>query len=442
MNDHHPTPAELESFLHGRLGADRVRSIVLHLVRGCASCRAAATPLLRMMLGPSISALSPREETAYDRAIDRAFANLREKKDQAAVTTVSLLADGGEPLSPGGNPGLDDLSLFEDFLARSWALRYQDPEKMVELACFAVSVAARLSTRLYGPQRVKDLQCRAWTELANAHRVADELDSAESALSRAAELYLDGSGDELLGVRLYDVYASLCADRRRFASALEAIDTVHDVYEKRGDAHGTGRALISKGIYTGYAGHPEEAIRLLENGLVRIDDRREPGLAFLAVHNQLCFLVDLERYEEARKVLVRSRSRCEPALGRVSRIKLRWLEGRIHAGLERFEKAEQDFRAVRHDFEQAGLGYNAALASLDLAAVFLRRGDAAEAKRTALAAIEVFHALHIQREALTAVLLLESALERGIATIALLEKVADFLRRSEGDEAARFEPHL
>lgn len=441
MNDH-PTPAELESFLQGSLGADRVRSIVLHLVRGCASCRAVAAPLLRVMLGPSVSALSSREEAAYDRAIDRAFETVDEKKDQAAVTTVALLAGRGEPSSPGGNAGLDDLSLYEDFLARSWALRYQNPEKMVELACFAVSVAARLSTRLYGPQRVKDLQCRAWTELANAHRVADELDQAESALGRAAELYLDGSGDELLGVRLYDVYASLCADRRRFALALEAIDTVHDVYSKRGDAHGTGRALVSKGIYTGYAGHPKEAIRLLEQGLARIDDRREPGLVWIAVHNQLCFLVDLERYEEARKVLVRSRSRCEPALGRVSRIKLRWLEGRIHAGLARLEEAERDFRAVRQDFEQAGLGYNAALASLDLAAVCLRRGDSAEAKRTAAAAIEVFHALRIQREALTAVLLLESALERGIATVALLQKVADFLRRAESDEGARFEPHL
>lgn len=441
MNDH-PTPAELESFLHGKLNADRVRSIVLHLLRGCASCQAVAEPLLRVMLGPPDSALSAREETAYNRAIDRAFANLRDKEDQAAVTTMSLLAEGGEASSPGGNAGLDDLSLYEDFLTRSWALRYQDPERMVELACFAVSVAARLSTHLYGPQRVKDLQCRAWTELANAHRVSDELDEAEGALARAAELYLDGSGDELLGVRLYDVYASLCADRRRFALALEAIDTVHDVYRKRGDAHGTGRALISKGIYTGYAGQPEEAIRLLENGLARIDERREPGLAFLAVHNQLCFLVDLGRYEEARRVLAQSRPRCEPALGRVSRIKLRWLEGRIHAGLELFGEAERDFRAVRQEFEQAALGYNAALASLDLAAVCLRRGDTAEARRTALAAIEVFHALQIHREALTAVLLLESALERGIATVALLEKVADFLRRSEGDEAARFDPHF
>lgn len=440
MNDH-PTPAELESFLHGKLGADRVRSIVLHLVRGCASCRAAAEPLLQVMLGPSVSALSTPEETAYDRAIEGAFTTLREKQDQAAVTTVSLLADGGESPSPGGNAGLDDLSLYEDFLARSWALRYQDPEKMVELACFAVSVAARLSVHLYGPRRVKDLQCRAWTELANAHRVADELDEAENALGRAAELYLDSSGDELLGVRLYDVYASLCADRRRFALALEAIDTVYDVYRKRGDAHGTGRALVSKGIYTGYAGYPEEAIRVLENGLARIDDRREPGLAFLAVHNQLCFLVDLGRYEEARRVLAQSRPRCEPTEGRVSRIKLRWLEGRISAGLAQLEEAERDFRAVRQEFEQAGLGYNAALASLDLAAVCLRRGDAAEAKRAAVAAIEVFQALQIHREALTAVLLLESALERGIATVALLEKVADFLRRAEGDEAARFEPH-
>jgi tetratricopeptide (TPR) repeat protein len=383
MNDH-PNRAELKLFFYscGELPADRARQIVRHLLRGCESCRAEAEPLLRVMFGNKrVAELSPSEEASYDSAIGRVVPFTRKKED--------------------------DVSICEDLLERSWAFRYQDPSRMVELAQLAVSTADRLSDDLYGVRRVRDLQCRARTELANAHRVADDLDQAESELTRAAELYLDGSEDELLKARVYDVQASLSADRRHFEIALEAIDKVYEIHTKRGDEHMAGRALVSKGIYTGYKGEAEEAIRLLAEGLSRIDDRREPGLSFRGVYNQLCFLVDCGRHAEAQEVLSRSRQRRDlSADGRVSRIKLLWLQGRIHAGLERLDEAEREFLAAKQGFEEAGLGYNAALSSLDLADVCLRQGNAAEAERSALEAIYVFYALRVHREALAAGLLL------------------------------------
>jgi tetratricopeptide (TPR) repeat protein len=473
----HPTPAELEAFFFGELPADRLRVIVLHLIRGCEACQNRLKPFHQAMTGNGGDPTSD-EEAAYEIAIDRAFEAVADKQRQAAAATLSLLTPGElEEIRMPSVP-LDDLALFETFLQRSWALRHEDPSRMVQFAQFAVFIATNLNPLLYGGRRVLDLQCRAWTELGNAHRVADDLKQAEAGLERAIGLFVRGSRNPLLGARLYDVYASLCADLRRFDLALEAIDTVYAFHLERSDTHLAGRALISQGIYTGHKGEHEKAVRLLERGLSMIDDRREPGLVFTALHNQICFLVESGRFAEGWELLDRSRG--ELSSGRVSQIKMRWLEGRLLQGLGDLAAAEAALLEARREFEETGLGYNAALVSadlaalrlsrgsvteaeaalleakqgfeevglgysaalvaLDLAALRLRRGRTLAAERTALEAVEVFRALEVHREAQAAVHRLESALRTGGATASLLESVSDFLRRAEKDPTLRFEP--
>lgn len=475
----HPTSTELEALFLGELPAERLRMVVRHLVRGCATCRVHAEPFYRTMTG-SGPALTPEEEASYDAAIDRAFEAVAEKQRQAADAALSLLTPGELAALRAPSLPLDDLALFETFLQRSWALRYDDPGRMVQFAQFAVFVATNLNPLLYGGKRVLDLQCRAWIELSNAQRVGDDLDQAEDSLARASGLFLRGSRARLLGARIYDVYASLCADRRRFDLALEAIEVLHSFHLERGDLHLAGRALISRGIYTGYRGEQEEAISLLEQGLSMIDDRREPGLAVMAIHNQVCFLVESCRFDEAWALLDRSRERCQQTAGRVSQIKIRWLEGRLLWGqgdlataeaalLEaqrKFEAADLGYNAAlvaadlaalrlsrgsvagaeaalqeaKQGFETVGLGYSAALVALDLAALHLRQGCTAAAGRVAREAIAVFRALRVHREALAALALLEDAVQSGATTAALLEEVSDFLRRAEKDPTLRFEP--
>jgi hypothetical protein len=440
MATEHPTHDELGAFFRGDLPAGRIRAVVLHLVKGCATCRAHAEPFYQTMTGRGGPALTAEEEASYDAAIARSFRAVAEKQRQAADAALSLLTPGELAALRAPSLPLDDLALFETFLQRSWALRYDDPARMVQFAQFAVFVASNLNPLLYGGKRVLDLRCRAWTELSNAQRVADDLDEAEDSLARAAGLFLRGSRAPLLGARLYDVYASLCADRRRFDLALEAIEVLHTFHLERGDLHLAGRALISRGIYTGYRGEQEEAIGLLEQGLSMIDDQREPGLALVAVHSQLCFLVEIGRFDEARDLLARRRGRCEQMAGRVSRVKMCWLQGRIHLGLGELESAEALLLEAKKGFEAVGLGYNAALVSLDLATVHLRQGCAAAAEWVAREAIAVFRALHVHREALAAVLLLEGAVQSGATTAAFLAEVSDFLRRAEKDPTLRFAP--
>ena len=93
---------------------------------------------------------------------------------------------------------------------------------------------------------------------------------------------------------------------------------------------------------------------------------------------------------------------------------------------------------MRQGFEEAGLGYKAALAGLELGLVRLRRGRTGPAITDVLAAVRVFLSLGIAREAAASVLLLRQSFERQVADAALLEYVIGVLHRA--DEAPNRAP--
>jgi tetratricopeptide (TPR) repeat protein len=443
----HPTRTELEGFVWNRLPAERARAIVSHLVLGCGSCLTALAPHVAGVLGmadPPDRNLSPREEDEYDAAIDRAFAAaLRHagklEKARKREASASLAAS---PVEASPEPYIHprDFPLFEGLLERSWALRHENPEEMVRLAERARTLAEEIDPGELGNQRVADLRCRAWVELGNAHRVADHLLEAEQALGRATAFYVQGTQDELLAARLFDVQASLLGACRRFDLAETALDLVFAIHRRRGDHHLAGRALISKGTYVGYQGDAEESVRLIEQGLGLIDPDQDPRLLFVALHNQARFLTDCGRLREARIALWKLKARRLDPGGRISELKVRWLEGQINARLGELDRAELALLDVKRGFAEAGLGYKAALAGLELGVVRLRRGRTDDAIAEVLAAVDVFQTLGIAREAAVSVLLLKKGCERRMADVALLEYVIGLLHRAEGPPAGRIEP--
>ena len=361
------------------------------------------------------------------------------RSDRRVRAALSLLESGGVEELAEAPSDLKGLPAYEAFLERSWNLRHDDPDEMVRLAMFATLVAGKLDPEVHGPRQVQDLQCRAWAELGNAYRVADDLDAADFALGRAAELYLEGTRDELLGARLFDLQASLFGARRSFAAALQTLDVVHELYVRHGDVHLAGRALIKKGLYSGLANNQEEAIRLLRRGLAMIDAEREPQLALSAVHNIAFFLIGCGKFREARSLVWQNLPLYDAHGGQLHRIKLQGLRGLICAGLGELDRAEEYLAAARRGFEEAGVRYHAAIAGLDLAVVWLRQGRREEARDLVLESVRVFLELRIHREALAAVLVLQRAFEKGLQADALLDKAREFLRRIEQDPALTFE---
>lgn len=446
--DDHLSLDELSALARGELRRERTLTVVRHIFEGCSACLSTLLPALGGDPPEEDEVeLSPDQDAAYDAAIERAFAaarrqarDVRLERERVRKIVQRLETAGTEALQriPRKDQGPP---LIEALWERSWALRHDDLGQMVELTRYAVLAASRLSVQMHGPERVADWQCRAWAELGNAYRVAENLAKAEEAFHRALEHYLRGTGDQLLLARVLDLQASLYRAQRKFSLARTALSLVYGIYRRHGQRHLAGRTLISLGIFAGHAQEPERALRLIRHGARLVDEEREPELTLTVGHNQLWLLVACERFDEARKILFLNRERYQ-GRGRINDLKLRWVEGRIDAGLEKLSRAQDTFREVRAGFEEMGLGYQAALASLDLAEILLRQQRIEEARQEALRAAEVFMALEIHREAMATVLFLRDCFERREATVAIVKAAIAFLRRAEHDPDARFEPPL
>jgi tetratricopeptide (TPR) repeat protein len=388
---------------------------------------------------------TPEIDAAYERAIDRALASVvrygteatRESKRVKQV--LAVLERKGVAGFCEMPAHLRGLAGYEALLERSWSLRFDDPRQMVQLCELASVVAAGLSTSRYGGERVRDFQCRAAIELANAYRVIGRPAEAQAALNEALEFFRMGTQDRLMAARLFVIQAQVSGDRRNFETALAAFDSAIKVYRDYGESYQVGDTLIKKGMYCGYACRLDEALELLTEGLALIDPTTHPELALLAVHNLANILVDSSRYREARTLLWRNLPLYRRYGGRVLCLRLRLLEGRIHAGIDEPERAERDFEEARRGFAELGQPYMATLVLLDLAALHIRQGRDEDARREALEAADIFLGLNIGREAAVAMMLLKSTVKFRLATTAvLLEEMAEFMRAAEHDPQLSF----
>jgi tetratricopeptide (TPR) repeat protein len=442
MNDHPPRET-LEAFLRGAVSSWETREVIAHLLAGCPACRKAIEPLVAAMFQPSAARSAPADEAPYEEpvaaalaAVRRRSAALERERAEARVKLARLLFGGrraGDPPA-GDEPGFWTWGLCETLLDTSWDLRESDPAGMLYLAELAVEGTERLDATACGIAPLADLRAQAWANLANACRVSDRLALAETAMVRAFEARKQGTGAPLLRARLAELSASLLCDQRQFPAAFRLLDLACDLYRRHGDAHDAGRALIKKGLHTGYTGDPEEGIHLIARGLRRVERERDPRLVFQALHNILLFRVELGDFRAARRQLWEMRPLYVQHADRIALVKLRWIEGKIFVGLCDLARAEAALRQAKEEFEAEGLIYDGALISFDLAAVWLRLGRTADVHRLASEMLDTFRTRYIAREALASLLMLRDAAGRNEATLDLIELVASVFERAEPDK--------
>ena len=442
MTDH-PSRKELLAVVRGGLTPEREVAILRHLYEGCKKCFAAAPSALKLGFGLEAKT-TVKEETAIDAAIQRAFKkaarhdqHLREQEVEAKEGE-KILATGGVGAPKKFPRPMGVLAKYKALLARSWSLRHEDTGQMVYFARLAVQCAELLNPKRYGVERVFDFQCRAQAELGNALRVSDQFEQAATAFGRARRLFELGTQSEVLEIRLLDLEASFDADCRRLEMACIKLKRVLRWYRRNGDEHHAGKILLQLGRFTGYSGDNEEALKLLDESLALIDEREEPALAWAARLNQVDFLLACGQFRDAEKKLFQLRG-LQYEAGRINKLQLRWVEGRLEGRFNRLDRAERAFCEVQTGFLEVNRAYDSALVSLDLSAVLLAQSKAGEAKDVVEAAYRIFMALNIVREALMAVLALKTACQMGVATQTMAEEVAKYVRRLENDPNAKLD---
>ena len=351
----------------------------------------------------------------------------KSRKAAAAHREAEGLWSRLKPLSPADRRAL--VTVFPHF--RSWALVVKvcresvrraahDASEALEVAGLALFIAERCPGEESWRARI---QAEAWGFVGNARRVANDIAGADAAFARSKQLLeaAFGCDPELLdNSRLFDLEASLRRDEHRFPEALELLDQARDA---SGGGAAAGRLLLQKEFVLCLMGDYEGALAVLDEARPLIEEAREPRLLSVFYFNSADNLCRLERYTAAAAVLPKLRSLVLEQANDLDLCRLLWLSAKVDAGQGRPEQAIAILEQVQRDFTARGLPYDAALASLDLALLWLEQRRTAEVRELAMGMRWIFKAQGIDREALAALKLFCEAARQEEATVELTRRV-------------------
>jgi hypothetical protein len=322
------------------------------------------------------------------------------------------------------------LALCKLLCDKSLEAGYRDSAEAVALAELGLLVADHLDAGFYTATVVHDMRAGAWACLGNARRLGADFAGAEQALAFAESLAEEGTADPLEEARLLDLKASLLSDQGWFEEAVELLDLVIEIYEEVKELHLKGKALISKGVNFGYAGWPQRAVELIRLGLAQLDAGSEPRLELEAVQDLAWFLNDCGHCDQAQVQLDRCRPGLEAAADSWTRLRTEWLDTRIALRSGRWQEAEHRLGRQVLQLVQRGLGYEAALVMLDLAAFYLEHGRLSEIRRLADDMLPIFCAQGIHRQAVGALVAFQQAAVEDQLTPALVREIGSYLLRA------------
>lgn len=302
-----------------------------------------------------------------------------------------------------------------------------DAREAEALARLAEQAAEQMPSSELGTSLGHDLTTLARAYRANARRAQGDYRSAERWMRSSLDV-LPTTADPLVEAEVLFLAAALERDQRRLPDAARSLDRAGSIYRRIGERHLEGKTLLSRGLLRELQGDPEAAIEDLRAALDMLDPEREPFLQFCIRHNLAWFLTGLERYGQAAAAY----RACLPFYGDFPGVRIqlrrRWLEARIAYGTGRSADAEALFQQVRREFLEAGLSYDAAMASLDLALLLAREGRIEELKELAEEILAAFRAHGIQREALAALTLFQQAAAAESVTQGMIRELSAYFR--------------
>ncbi len=277
---------------------------------------------------------------------------------------------------------LASLPVCRALLDRCDLLRRDDPGGYARAAGTAVTVAEALL-----PQPLAlhyDMRAEAWAELGNSLRVRGEMAAARSAIDASRRVRHKGTQDPLIAAQLLAVRASLARDLGELDDAIDLGLEAVQLYEDLGEDLKAARSQIGLAITYGEYLDWRSAFRHLVQAMDRPALQDDKAMALIAIHNFASFVSEAGNPHQA----LRASRTVAPFYGyfpggSVLRVRLIWLEGAAYRRLHRPAKAAQLFRQASDAFFHLGRGYDAALATLELASSLIDCGDFAGVARQA-----------------------------------------------------------
>jgi tetratricopeptide (TPR) repeat protein len=432
MFSRHPNEDDFQSFLKGVTRPASSARIVQHLLADCSICHERLQEMgwddrrlerLLFLVNPdSEGPASIKSGYNYDRAFTRAdraveafFSPVQplERTVEELFSAISAL-----PVEEQLDRVVKDKAfvhpLFIQYLVdRSHAIRYRDPERMVHFARLAMLAVQECAAESAGGElRRADLRARAWSQYGNALRVCGLLKEAEEALARAAREFEGGTGDPLLRARMLEHRSSLQVHQRRFESAIESARAAGQIHRELGDSHMLAAALVLEVHATWMTGETEASLDLLNRAIPLIDCESDPHLLLAACHNLIRCYIDLAQPELALSLYAETRDLYHEFGDPLILLRAGWQEGQLLRDMGHMRMAETRLLEAQKGFLERGLTYEAAVVSLDLAALYLKIGSIQDVQHTAAAAVPIFRALGVDRDAIASLLQLQQVADQ------------------------------
>jgi tetratricopeptide (TPR) repeat protein len=410
----HPSIETLAKLLAGDLSHEELLAEVIpHLLERCPECRQRNEEILRLQ--KEMGHWDERVAVFEGPQASELFAKLR---DLPFDEQLSLVTD---------DETFQIWGVCQLLLKESLEAALEDAGRAVNFAELGVKVAYTLGDA-YDPNWVLDLRARAYAYLGNGQRVLGELRSAETAFREAESLLARSmTGNDLVTAEVIQLKSSLRRAQRRLPESMELVERALAIYRDSSDSQGVGEVLLKKAKILEELGEVEGAIASLREAVEIVDARLRLGL--YARHNLVLCLAQAGRYKEADRFLPEVREAFAESGRPLDFLRLRWTEGKLSLGMGRLREAEESFRQVQKEFLARGMGYDAALVSLDLAILFAQEHRTEDLKRLAAEILQVFESRDVHREAVATLILFQSACEEERLSADLATQLATVLQR-------------
>lgn len=410
----HPSIETLAKLLAGDLSHEELLTEVIpHFLERCPECRHRHEEILRLQ--KEMGHWDERVAVLEGPQAAELFAKL---KDLPFDEQLSQVTD---------DETFHIWGVCQLLLKESLEAAMEDAGRAVNFAELGVKVAQTLGDA-YDPNWVLDLRARAYAYLGNAQRVLGELRSAETAFRESESLLARSmTGNDLVAAEVIHLKSSLRRAQRRLLESMELVERALTIYRGQDDSQGVGEVLLKKAKILEEIGDVEGSIASLREAVAIVDAKSRLGL--YARHNLVLCLAQAGRYEEADRLLPEVRAAFTESDRPLDRLRLRWTEGKLSLGLGRPREAEDSFRQVQEEFLARGMGYDAALVSLDLAILFAQEHRTEDLKRLAAEILQVFESRDVHREAVATLILFQSACEEERLSAELATQLATLLQR-------------
>lgn len=404
----------LAKMLAGDLSHEELLAeVVPHLLERCTECRHLHGEILRLQ--KEMGHWDERVAVVEGPQASELFAKLR---DLPFDEQLSLIAD---------DENFQIWGVCQLLLKESLEAAFEEPGRAINFAELGVKVAQTLGDA-YDPHWVLDLRARAYAYLGNAQRVLGELRSAETAF-REAEALLARSmtGNDLVAAEVIQLKSSLRRAQRRLPESMKLVEVALAMYRDHDDPQGMGEVLLKKARVLEELGEMEGAIASLREAVGIVDVPSRLGLCVR--HNLVLCLIQAGWYEEADRLLPEIQEAFAESGRPLDLLRFRWTEGKFFLGIGKLQEAEESFRQVQKEFLARGMGYDAALVSLDLAVLFAQEHRTQDLKRLAAEILQVFESRDVHREAVATLILFQSACDEERLSADLATQLATVLQR-------------